>query len=332
MGINYNSSYDEILKKIKEEGAADLNKSLADNDATHNLQKQTVTDNYNAQLKDTESTYADDYRANAVQKLINEREVAESMANLGLTDSGLNRTQQTAVQLSYANKNADIDRQKRSMVDSLKLQLNNSLNEIETSRISKASAINQTYESAWADSAQKVYNDNLDYMEEIRKEQIAAAKEAAGKEAAANLVFTFTGLKEGSTDTNAYRGSDGKTYYAQVGINPYTGANNTAYGAKGVGKHTGGVLNKGSDAQKAAYQYGVFSNGYQPKGVFVDGKNYGAVKRSGAETTETNPRNIWYTNSRDGVHYWLWNGYDNRYIEVEAVGKDENGDIQWAAV
>lgn len=298
MGINYNSNYDEILKKIKEEGAADLNKSLADNDATHNLQKQTVTDNYNAQLKDTESTYADDYRANAVQKLINEREVAESMADLGLTDSGLNRTQQTAVQLSYANKNADIDRQKRSMVDSLKLQLNNSLNEIETSRISNASAINQTYESAWADSAQKVYNDNLDYLEEVRKEQIAAAKEAAESK----LLYTYQG-NENDADNNNYKlflDNNGKVRKVSAGVNPYTGDNNKKiYFAE-------------------SKDIGFFSNGYQPKGLVSEGGKFSKATDESGNILQTDYtgklQTIW---KAPNGKYFVWRGDLNQYEEVQ---------------
>lgn len=332
-GITYNSSYDEILKNIKESGATALNKSLADNDATHNLQKQTVTDNFNAQLRDTESTYSDEYRENAVQKLINERQVAENMANLGLTDSGLNRTQQTAVQLSYANNKAKIDRQKQSLVDSLKLQLNNSLNEIETSRISNASAINQSYESAWADSAQKVYNDNLDYMEEIRKEQIAAAKEAAEKEAS-KQIYTYSG-EDIEKGLNIYRGSDGKTYYSEKGLNPYTGDNNTLYMKEDKnGKFVSSNLSKGTDAQKAAAKYGVCTNGYQPKGVFIDGKDYGKIQNSNqsipAEKSMTGKKqNVWMTTGRRGVHYWFWDGTDNNYFEIKPAGVDENGDTIW---
>ena len=105
--------YKKALEATKEQQTADVNRV----NTMSEQQKKSVNDIYNAKIDETDSAYEDDYRENAVQKLINEREIAENMANLGLTDSGLNRTQQTAVQLSYANTKGKIDRQKQAAVD-----------------------------------------------------------------------------------------------------------------------------------------------------------------------------------------------------------------------
>lgn len=74
-----------------------MNTDISESNSTKEKQKTVVTDNYNYRIAEAEKAYDDSYRENAIQKLINERQVAESMANMGLTDSGLNRTQQTAV-------------------------------------------------------------------------------------------------------------------------------------------------------------------------------------------------------------------------------------------
>lgn len=299
--------------------------------AGYDAQKQTVSDTYNLQIKETESDYSEQYRNNAVQKLINEREVAESMSDMGLTDSGLNRTQQTAVQLSYANNKAKIDRQKNSMVDSLRLQLTADLSEIETNKANALTKIDDDYATLATSAAQDEYETALKYETEVAKARISAEKAkstAAAKNDRSNIVYTYSGY-DGNKGMNVYLGNDGKTYYFAEGLNPYTGANNTALLGEGEVKGKG-VPTTGSDAQKGAYVYGVFSNGYQPKGVYSSGTNYGAVKNSNQKLSDN--RTVWYTNTRYGVHYWIWSGYNNSYIEVAAAGTDENGNTQWVAV
>ena len=89
-------SYDEILKEIEETTKTQKEADIAASDQMNDAQKQTVSDSYNTQIQEAKSAYQNQLDENAVQKLIHERQIAENMANLGLIDSGLNRTQQTA--------------------------------------------------------------------------------------------------------------------------------------------------------------------------------------------------------------------------------------------
>ena len=54
------------------------------------------------------SQYQSLFDANAVQELVGRRQVQEAMANMGLTDSGLNRTQQTALSVQRGNADASV--------------------------------------------------------------------------------------------------------------------------------------------------------------------------------------------------------------------------------
>ena len=125
-------------------------------------QTKTTNDIYNAGISDNEKAYEDYYKENAVQKLINEREVAENMANLGLTNSGLNRTQQTAVQLSYANNKAALDRQKQAQVDTLARNLAAELSSIEQNRLSDIASIDQQYDALETEMANENYKSALE--------------------------------------------------------------------------------------------------------------------------------------------------------------------------
>ena len=96
-------SFEEYEKELKKSYAPQEAEAIVANEQKYATEKKLTTDTYNRQIDETSKSYEDLYDENAVNRLVNEREVAENMANLGLTDSGLNRTQQTAVQLSYAN-------------------------------------------------------------------------------------------------------------------------------------------------------------------------------------------------------------------------------------
>lgn len=80
---------------------------------------QLLQDTYDMGVADTQRNYAERFDANAVQRMINERQIAESMANAGLTNSGMNASQMTANQLSYGNQNAKLRREQQSAIETL---------------------------------------------------------------------------------------------------------------------------------------------------------------------------------------------------------------------
>lgn len=71
---------------------------------------------YQTQIEQLPAAYQKQFDANAVQELVGRRQVEEAMANMGLTDSGLNRTQQTAlsVQRGNADAAARLEQQKKT--------------------------------------------------------------------------------------------------------------------------------------------------------------------------------------------------------------------------
>ncbi len=141
-------------------------------------QVKSINEGYDTKVFEQGRAYEDQYRENAVQKAINERQVAESMANLGLRDSGLNRTQQTAVQLSYGNNKASIDRQRQAGIDSLEFSRRQSLDTIEQNRTAAIADINQYYN-----------NLAIEYGEGLKAKDEAVAE--SKKTEAKNLVLSF---------------------------------------------------------------------------------------------------------------------------------------------
>ncbi len=145
------SSIEEYLKKYNQQTAANTQAKVDAVNNTAAASSQLIKDDYGAQIKETEQTYNQLFDENNVQKIINERQIAESMANTGLTDSGLNRTQMTASQLSHANNQANIRRQQQAAIDTLSRTMQSKLTEIETSRAAQESSIRTAdYDSNYA--------------------------------------------------------------------------------------------------------------------------------------------------------------------------------------
>lgn len=168
---DYLTSANKYLDPQKQQALKDLN-------ALYQNQANTVTSQYDTEIGNANTAYEDQYRENAVQKLINERQVAENMANLGLTDSGLNRTQQTAVQLSYANQKGAIDRAKQAQIDALTQQKAQNLATIEQNRLAGQNEINQYYSDLAARNATSAYNTALEQDRQYREAQLQAQLEA----------------------------------------------------------------------------------------------------------------------------------------------------------
>lgn len=166
------ATWDEYYKKNLAATEEQMKKQIADSDAIYNKQNETVKSIYEGQIGDEEQAYDDLSRQNEVQKYINAREVAENNANLGLTDSGLNRTQQTAVQLSASNQEAKIQRARQSAVEALTREMNSKLADIETSRISSEASIRSGYEQLASDAATSAYKADVEAeTERVRAQQ-----------------------------------------------------------------------------------------------------------------------------------------------------------------
>ena len=175
------SSYENYLKQIRAANEKQLNEDIAASDAYYEGQKQIITDNYNQQIEDTTLGYEDELRRNEVQKLINERAVARRNAELGLTDSGLNRTGQLAVQLSYANNKGDIQMQRQKAVDTLAATMRAQITEMDLGKTTAAQNIKSTYEQNASKQATEMYKADVD-AENQRIKNYNSARENIRKE------------------------------------------------------------------------------------------------------------------------------------------------------
>ena len=320
-------SQDDIRNAEREKVKNDMQADI-DTFSTGMDSQISNTQNYYGKLEDdTKTAYESQYERNAVQKLVNEKQIAERNANLGLTDSGLNRTQQTAAQLSYANQKGDIDLARQSKLDELSLELASAVTELQNEKASGIREITSNWNSYADTRAENIYNTQYeglvnqynDIGDQITKiiesENDAAAevqKKAIEAEAALQkalisasgktgndsdsgndtLLWYFTGTYD-DYDNPIFRNSEGKTQAFGKGVNPYTGT-----------KH--------KDAD-----YGTFSNGYQPNHIVVkdeNGKDKPIKLKNTGLTTNITGKNqtIWEADGKQ----WIWRGDLNRYDEL----------------
>ncbi len=260
-----------------------LNSDLQTLNKVTELQKKTVTDNYNAAIDKAKKQYAEQENLIDAQKYINERQIAEQMDNLGLTDSGLNRTQQTAVQLSASNNRSKIARQRQEAVDALILEMNSKLTDLETQRLQNEQSIRNSYEQAAAQAAASARS---------YSRGSSGGSKTTTQKAESPLLYSYVRT---SGDNNVFRDNNGKEVKVAKGINPYTLTNNT----------------KNKDLNK----YGFFSNGYQPKGFISGDYDSGKLTDTGKKFNLTGGREQTVWKSKDG-RLWVWNGAINQYVEL----------------
>ena len=126
--------YDDYLKKHQAETEATIkrkqdantaasNKYVSDINAIVDTSTNNSVNKVQGEIDKLPTTFQSSFDANAVQQKINERQTAEHMANLGLTNSGLNRTQQTAFAIQRSNSDAALRQQINATTASLKQQI-----------------------------------------------------------------------------------------------------------------------------------------------------------------------------------------------------------------
>lgn len=206
----YKQYYNQGLKELNSQKntlkkTAESDKNIINTNADASV--QTVTDDYNTQISDTNESYEDAFKQNEVQVKLNERYLERKAAEMGLTDSGMNRTQMTANQLSYANQKGELTAQKQKAVDTLAAAMRAKIAEVKTNRNNSLAQIESTLNNNLAqldaDYASSVRQQAVDtYNAEYKAEQEAATKAAEAQQ------DEFASLWKVLKDENDNRSSD----------------------------------------------------------------------------------------------------------------------------
>lgn len=138
MEAELNQRYDS--EKTKYQGITDeYAKGL---DSYYNTAGANITRQADSQKEELPQTYQSAYDANAVQQAINQRQVAERMSNMGLTNSGTNRSQQTAINLMRSNADLAVRLKEAAAARSIEKQRDAQLGQYDLEKAAKMNDIN----------------------------------------------------------------------------------------------------------------------------------------------------------------------------------------------
>ena len=168
------TSYDTYKKQYLKDTNAD---KIVDINAVRNQgeqQRQAITESYDTQIADTQASYENAFRQNEVQRVLNERFLERKAAEMGLTDSGMNRTQQTANQLSYGNQKAALTAQKQKAIDTLAAAMRAKITDIKTAEDAQVRAIEKQYDANADAYALNRHNADVEAEKEKYKAQVEA--------------------------------------------------------------------------------------------------------------------------------------------------------------
>ena len=129
----------------REQSATEAVRELVTAESASRAQIQQETEQ---KLRAAKASYQSLYDENAVREKVAQQNVAETLANLGLSDSGLNRTQQTALAATRARADAQVSLKKQQAVESL---LNEMTAAIEKNRVALKEAQNAEWAAARED-------------------------------------------------------------------------------------------------------------------------------------------------------------------------------------
>lgn len=188
---------------------------------------------------DVANQYKSVYDANAVQELVNRRQVQETMANMGLTDSGLNRTQQTAIALQRGNADASARMQEQAALDKITQSINEYLAQIASQKQQNSANILGQTNSSISSLEQSLYQNALNNAASQYQAQIEAAANADKQ-----MWERIQAVMSHNLDVDKLRadnGGVGGTYYAiddngnivTSAVNPYASSGSESGGASG---------------------------------------------------------------------------------------------------
>ncbi len=161
MAKTYEEYEKEQLEKARKDQAAyeAARRTQADQAAatvtqTYDEAKTAATKQYMRAAQEEAQAYRELYDANAVDELVARRDVEEAIANSGLLNSGLNRTQQTAVSLQRSRADSLTREQQQQAVTTIMQKLDALRGQYDREAASRTADI---YASAQSDIGMNLY-------------------------------------------------------------------------------------------------------------------------------------------------------------------------------
>lgn len=173
-------SYLEYLQEILQSQETEKNNQLMGIDEKYSAISKETKDKYSSDIKTVNETYDDYIDQSYVQKIIDQKQVEQTLANMGLTDSGLNRTQQTAAILSHSNRTGKYNSLRQQQIDSLAREMQGKLTDLRLEQEKEKTTVTDKLKKSAEDQAMDIYKSELAAEAKIQAERIKAASKSSG--------------------------------------------------------------------------------------------------------------------------------------------------------
>ena len=164
-----NVNYDNILKEEQATSDAQAGRYAEEANAANDRYKESMNRSYDTALAARQQAADEDIRksgqqydslfdVNRAQQLASDRNLREQMANAGMTNSGWNATNQTAIAATRANADAKVRLQKQNAVDAILREMREYAANLETQKAQAAAEADRTTSQGILQNRQSVDN------------------------------------------------------------------------------------------------------------------------------------------------------------------------------
>lgn len=164
-----NVNYDNILKEEQATSDAQAGRYAEEANAANDRYKESMNRSYNTALAARQQAADEDiqksgqqydslFDVNRAQQLASERNLREQMANAGMTNSGWNATNQTAITATRANADAKVRLQKQNAVDAILREMREYAANLEMQKAQAAAEADRTTSQGILQNRQSVDN------------------------------------------------------------------------------------------------------------------------------------------------------------------------------
>ena len=239
---------------------------------------------YQQSIDEAPSRFQSAYDANTIGELIGRRQLQESMANLGLTDSGLSRTQDTALTVARQNADASTRADQTEYVNKLKSAIDTVRANAAVQKAEKQIALD-TERDSW-------------YRKAIAQMQ-SDAQTAAAKAWEADQTYAAEKYKADTEAAAAVEKARYEALTAQAKASSTAGAN--------------------YDKNRLAYAQTLMKQGATEADAWAAAVARYPYDNSSAENKKTNSYNSAYTNAKNSGYS---SEYARVYADAAANGED----------
>ncbi len=239
---------------------------------------------YQQSIDEAPSRFQSAYDANTIGELIGRRQLQESMANLGLTDSGLSRTQGTALTVARQNADASTRADQTEYVNKLKSAIDTVRANAAAQKAEKQIALDTERDSWYRQAIAQMQNN---------------AQSAAAKAWEADQTYAAEKYK---ADTEAAAAVEKARYEALTAQAKASSTANTNY-----------------DKNRLAYAQTLMKQGSTEGDAWAAAVARYPYDNSSAENKKTNSYNSAYTNAKNSGYS---SEYARVYADAAANGED----------